>query len=73
MGDRRWGIDDPGSWPQRFYLVIRRLGLLPILLFDALTFQDIRHHNANALLISGALLSLLVCTFVLASRLSLCV
>ncbi len=65
--------DNPGRSPQRLYPVIRPLGLLPILLFNALTLQDIRNHSANALLISGAWLSLLVCALALTSRLRLCV
>ncbi len=34
--------DDPGRWPQGFYPVIRPLGLLPILPFNALTLEDER-------------------------------
>ncbi len=65
--------DSPGRWSQRVYPVIHPLGLLPIFPFNALTLQDVCNHSANALLISGALLSLLICALALTSRLNLCV
>ncbi len=58
-------MDDPSRWPQGVYPVVRPLGLLPILQFYAMAFQNIRDHSMNALFVSGALLSLMVCTLAL--------
>ncbi len=66
-------MDDPSRWPQGVYPVVRPLGLLPILQFYAMAFQNIRDHSMNALLVSGALLCLMVCMLALTGRLSLCV